>query len=653
MRLTNARKGFVLPLALVLTVCAGITVSGVATYLTGMSRQSVRYAAKNDCRLAAMSALDKVRGEIYEGFMNCTGIKAQLLKQSTLYWFTSVSTGDNYIGQTGPVYFDDVVKDVARQFPDHELRVRIAATPVIKGTRVHVPLIAAARRTDGTGEATLMATISYGMDRSRVFDHAYFVNNYGWFNGSTITANGDVRANGDMSLAQTPKINGHVYAARNDELRVLGNVKDGSGTFDSQSTYRGSQYGVANRARPLQLNDGDGGYEVPKSANARLHPQSEMLEMPWISDLNQYVEYGESAEIQSTLSQGATYFIDNRTSNKGKANYGYYTGTGPSGNAALPDNYALVLEGTQQNPIKLNGPVVVSNDVVIKGYVTGQGTIYSKRNIHIVGDIKYVNPPSWVNKSAAGSNNSQKDLLCLSAKGNIVLGDPTQSSWLSSTLKNCITTQPYVQQYACAENENYPADDTRRYGDADIGYPRRREYSEGTTKYNETKFCGNYTQADGGSKVKETKTEKFHNETYKDSRGRTQTRKVSDGYEYTYAKDTTRKYYDSVVPTSAIHDRASTITQIDAVLYNNHGIFGNIGACTINGSLVCRNEGMIFSGSLFINWDYRLYSGSPESVANSLVGMPVAAATPVIHSLQEVPDAWAGWPAEEQGNPSP
>ena len=89
-----------------------------------------------------------------------------------------------------------------------------------------------------------------------------------------------------------------------------------------------------------------------------------------------------------------------------------------------------------------------------------------------------------------------------------------------------------------------------------------------------------------------------------------------------------------------ISSRASTITQIDAVLYNNHGIFGRIGQCTINGSVVCRNEGIIFSGRLFLNWDYRLYSGSPESVANALVGMPVATATPEVLSWQEVPDAW-------------
>ena len=101
---------------------------------------------------------------------------------------------------------------------------------------------------------------------------------------------------------------------------------------------------------------------------------------------------------------------------------------------------------------------------------------------------------------------------------------------------------------------------------------------------------------------------------------------------------------------SAISGIASTITRIDAVLYNNHGIFGNVGACTINGSLVCRNEGIIFQNHLYLNWDSRLFSGSPESVANSLVGMPVSAALPQILALQEVPDEWnaAATPEEAQ-----
>ena len=633
------RKGFVLPLSLVLTGCAAIALGAVFTYVTNTGHMGARYAARSGCRLAALSALDAVRGQVYTTFLSHTGNRSLLLRSTSLNWFLSAGAGSTSIGDADFSASGDVLKNVAKNFPDHTITVSVASTPEIVGTHALVTFLATAARTDGRGSTTLAARYSFGIDRSPVFDHAYFVNNYGWFEGNEtqIVANGDVRANGDMSLSQNPKINGHVYAANNDELRVPGDIKNGVGAMDSKSTYRTAQFGVNDRARPLQVQAGDGGYDAPatvttQAKNARLHAKSEPLEMPWISDLNQYVEYGQTSEIQSTLSQGSTYYVDNRTSNRGGANYGTYQGTGPSGNASLPDNGALVLVGTQANPIRLNGPVVVSNDVVIKGYVTGQGTIYSQRNIHIVGDIQYLNPPTWSGKQQNNANNT-KDLLGLAAKGNIVLGDPTQTSWMSSTLKNCLSTLPYVQQYQCAKN------DDGSWGDGDIGYPR----------VGESKFCGNYTVSDGGSKVKEEKKEKFHYETQR-SGWQTKQVKVIDGYEYVYTIDGSRKYYDSVVPSSALHDIASTITRIDAVLYNNHGIFGNVGSCTINGSLVCRNEGIIFQNHLYLNWDSRLFSGSPESVANSLVGMPVSAALPQMLALQEVPDAQnaAATPQEAQ-----
>ena len=518
------------------------------------------------------------------------------------------------------INFDESLVPLRAQMPGFtDLSVGLRTAPVAVGNRAEVTFYGTASRVTGNGipvSVTISERVSFGVDRSKVFDYAYFVNNYGWFEGSTITANGAVRANGDMSLSQNPKVNGDVYGARNDELGVPGDIKNGTGTMDNKNTYRSTQYGTSNRARPLQKSADDGGYNAPDTVTqadltARLHGNlSEGLDMPWISELNSYIEYGK--ELKSTLSQGGNYYINN--ANSSDPNYGYYQGTGPSGNPNLPDNHALVLEGTQNNPIKLNGPVVVSNDVVIKGYVTGQGTIYSSRNIHIVGNIQYLNPPNWANKEAASNNgNSTKDLLCLSAKGNIVMGDCTSSSWLDTTLKKVLTQQPYVQPYGCAQ-----ADDGT-WIDGDIGYPRAGK----------TVFEGNYTAADGGNKVAQQAV--YRQE--RDRWGRLQN--VLDHYEYKSA--TGRRYYDSVVAPNEISSRASTITQIDAVLYNNHGIFGKLGQCTINGSLVCRNEGMIFSGKLYLNWDYRLYSGSPENVMNQLVGMPLGTGKPKVLFWQEVP----------------
>ena len=620
----RSSEGFVLVFSLVLALCSGLILAGSLGYVSYAARRSAVSATRSCCRLAAMSAIEKVKNDVYLTFKRRNGDRS-VLGIHVYDWFTTGWSATSIGSGNFRVDFDTSLAPLRARtdFPAFtDLRVRLRSAPVNDGNRAVVTFFATASRTTGNGipvSVTIAERVTFGVDRSKVFDYAYFVNNYGWFEGSTITANGAVRANGDMSLSQSPKVNGDVFAARNDELNVPGDIKNGTGTMDNRSTYRSTQYGTANRSRPLQVTHDDGGYNAPATVTsadlaARLHGNlREGLDMPWISGLNEYIEYGK--ELKSTLAQGGTYYINN--ANSGDPNYGYYQGPGPSGDASLPDNHALVLEGTQSNPIRINGPVVVSNDVVIKGYVTGQGTIYSSRNIHIVGDIKYVNPPNWANKEAAsGYGNSSKDLLCLAAKGNIVMGDCTSSSWLDTTLKKVLTQQPYVQPYACAQ-----ADDGS-WIDGDIGYPRAGK----------TVFEGNYTAADGGSKVTQEAV-------YRQEWNGRRWQNVLDHYEYRSA--TGRRYYDSVVAPKEIADRAKTaITQIDAVLYNNHGIFGKLGQCTINGSLVCRNEGMIFSGKLYLNWDYRLYSGSPENVMNQLVGMPLGTGKPMVLSWQEVPDAW-------------
>ena len=295
-----------------------------------------------------------------------------------------------------------------------------------------------------------------------------------------------------------------------------------------------------------------------------------------------------------------------------------YDGVGPSGLTTLdknsngnnsqpaPDYNSIVLVGTASNPIEINGPVIIPSDVIISGYVKGQGTISSGRNIHIVGDIKYVDPPKWTGRSINRQDVVKRDMLGLMAKGNIVLGDYTQRTW-GTSVKTYLTQQPYVQRYAC---------DT---SDAVIGYPSTfggsymAEEYVGASDFNNCQSVGLATFVPGG---------------YNQSTGhfgkmvktRTYDRKTStttESYDVSY----NRRYYESVCDSKEISSRCTTINQIDAVLYNNHGVFGKVGNCSINGSMVCRNEGINYSGSIYFNWDVRLYSGCAESVDNDSVGL--------------------------------
>ena len=654
MKAFRCSSGFALVTTVVMTGVAAILFAGVIGYVSWVVRATAIYTGRDICRLAAQGEIEAAKTIVNAAFIKSIERSARIIGGDTIGsssvssfdWFEAYSspTAKRTIGARNGVTFDYSVTNM-----NCAVKVRIGAVEHAVGTQwANVTFVARAERTvlgSTAVSATIVEKVRFAQQRSKVFNNAYFVNNYGWFQGTGCTANGDVRANGDMYLDSGCKVNGKVYAARNEELGVAGDITN-YGKMDTYSTYKSTTYGTANVARPLYSDPNTGGtnaggYEAPSSTpttamlKSRINANEELsVEMPYIGDLSSpSSDYRQwAAELHaadsnmSTIKQGGNTIASV-----------YYDGVGPSGDASLADKGALVLVGTQSNPIVVNGPVIVESDVIIKGYVTGQGTIYSGRNIHIVGNIQYKNPPSWSNKSTQNANNASKDMLGLMAKGNIVLGDCTQDSWLSS-IKTYLSTQPYVQRYAC---------DTT---DANIGYPSTFGGSYATVEKVSTSDSVAATQIEasdnpGGKaivgsnyqfgKVRETTVtlDTGHYEGSGWSRrwvADTETRR-ENSYD--------RKYYETVCANSEISSRIETITRVDAVLYNNHGIFGKIGKCSFNGALVCRNEGLQYSSNLYLNWDIRLFSGSSETVDNDKVGLAKASDNPPMTiSWAEVPD---------------
>ena len=654
MKAFRCSSGFALVTTVVMTGVVAILIAGVIGYVSWTVRATAIYAGRDVCRLAAQSEIEAAKTVVNAAFIKSIERSARIIGGDTIGstsvssfdWFEaySSSTAKRTIGTRNGVTFDYSVTNM-----DCVVKVRIGAVEHTVGTQwANVTFVARAERIvlgATVVSATIVEKVRFAQQRSKVFNNAYFVNNYGWFQGTGCTANGDVRANGDMYLDSGCKVNGKVYAAKNDELGVNGDITN-YGKMDTYSTYKSTTYGTSNASRPLYSDPNTGGtnaggYEAPSSTpttamlKSRINANEELsVEMPYIGDLSSSSsDYRQwAAELHaadsnmSTIKQGGNTIASV-----------YYDGVGPSGDASLADKGALVLVGTQSNPIVVNGPVIVESDVIIKGYVTGQGTIYSGRNIHIVGNIQYKNPPTWSNKSTQSANNSSKDMLGLMAKGNIVLGDCTQDSWLSS-IKTYLSTQPYVQRYAC---------DTT---DANIGYPSTFGGSYATVEKVSTSDSVAATQIEasdnpGGKaivgsnyqfgKVRETTVtlDTGHYEGSGWSRrwvADTETRR-ENSYD--------RKYYETVCANSEISSRIETITRVDAVLYNNHGIFGKIGKCSFNGALVCRNEGLQYSSNLYLNWDIRLFSGSSETVDNDKVGLAKASDNPPMTiSWAEVPD---------------
>lgn len=92
-------------------------------------------------------------------------------------------------------------------------------------------------------------------------------------------------------------------------------------------------------------------------------------------------------------------------------------------NGVVTGSAALI--GTSSKPILVHGPVTFTQDAVIKGYVQGQGTIYTGRNVHIVGSIVYKNPPDFRGNDmqAIDNLNEKKDMVALAARGSVIMGN--------------------------------------------------------------------------------------------------------------------------------------------------------------------------------------------------------------------------------------
>ena len=657
MRRLSARPGFALPFALVTMAVASIAIAALGGYAGFSSRMARYHIAHTKCRLAAQSAIEEAKTDIANAFDRYVGevaptVKISPVRTDVYNWF---DYGDaKTIGKR-------VVCTMPESLEIDGLPVRIWLAEHGDGI-VRIRAQAKGRYAGGPEAAsTIEETVVFGgLDQSPVFDNAYFVNNYGWMNGSSIVINGTMRANGNVSLSGST-VNGFVYAAANSEVGAQGTVSlSSSPQIKNASAYR-TAYG--NRSRPDYADyvtvdafdaparsgaitkptryeydaNGDiirwtGGTTAAGSGDRIVNEYAPAVPMPFVSDLGEYVDYARETRTQGTaqaqLTAPAYSYTDGLGATRSvaaKTVSVHYDGAGPSGDAALADNGALVLIGTQANPIRIDGPVVVDSDVIIKGYVKGQGTIYSGRNVHIIGDIKYVNPPTW-NHTAGDDNtgeingNATKDMLGLVAKGNIVIGDSTDTAWhnsVDSYIKSG-TSSSVVKKYACDPS------------DANIGYPET--------------FQGNYTaienvngQTFGKVRTKTQGTGEFVTTRepqynwwgqitgYKDVR--------TEKTETVFCTSNDRRYYETVCDDNILKKlKDSTgIAQIDAILYNNHGIFGTPGRANatfnLNGALVCRDEALIFSGNgIRFNWDFRLGRHSSSKEARRKLGLPVGLA---------------------------
>ncbi|MCM8813357.1 MAG: hypothetical protein NC924_05400 [Candidatus Omnitrophica bacterium] len=394
-------------------------------------------------------------------------------------------------GQTTAAFswFDDLPADPNGKYPARPVNaalpgtggtVTVQITAVDTATSVPKDVTVAATAQVNDTVKRITAVLRYNMAPSKVFDYCYFINNYGWFWGGGITAQGDSRSNGDFNFSGNPKVNGDVYGSINPEIGATGAIT-GNSKNDTLTYYRGHadpQARPTNPAADPQDIDGDGiletfAYEGGYGGNSQRFPAQQLLDMPYLGDLTYYKNLAGS--YNGTIRQNGAPLITN------------------------VHNGSIVLIGTDAAPLEISGPVVVSGDVLIKGKVTGQGTIYSGRNTHILGNLEYVNPPEWVkpdtDPAATDAVNNSRDFLGLASKGNVIIGDYTRNDWKTNVV-------PYIKPNF---TRPYSVDPT----DTSIGYV---QYMSNGTPF----FNGDYAAFDGGTKADGT-PRRYYESSYADA----------------------------------------------------------------------------------------------------------------------------------------
>ncbi|MCC6403210.1 MAG: hypothetical protein IT207_04300 [Fimbriimonadaceae bacterium] len=309
------------------------------------------------------------------------------------------------------------------------------------------------------------------------------------FNNTQLVVNGDMRANGNFNfLNGSPTVNGSVIAAANDKLVPPANgfvniapVKWTDVNYESQRA--GSPYGERWRdaynsgkhgnpgttqferwrdtvfkssADWIQGGDVGGTYVRPAAfgtviadatgtsgwqrTSTGASPTMNLLDtkptqevtMPDLSDMSRYQQLSIDFKNNPAEYQKATYGDGSPNPDYGSAPYievwnstlnVYQRITDTNGRIAG----SAVLIGTSSRPIKIYGPVNVDTDVLIKGYVQGQGTVYAGRNVHIVGSVMYKNAPDFRggDPDAVEKSVEKKDMLGLAARGSVITGKTT------------------------------------------------------------------------------------------------------------------------------------------------------------------------------------------------------------------------------------
>jgi hypothetical protein len=244
---------------------------------------------------------------------------------------------------------------------------------------------------------------------SQVFDYEYFLNNWGWWWGSTITGNGAQRANWDFDFRDGPTVNGSIYANNQvDENEIA----------------------IQNYATPPF-----GGLAGADETNL-VHQGAPRVTMPNLLNFSNYIATALANTSSNGLWIGSNQLVAGVLTNASTPNPGNNDGN-------VTPQTGLYVVGTPNLPITIKGTVVIQGDLVIQGTVTGQGTLYVGGNLYIASNITYAHGPNFstppetqppATRDTWVADSMTNDLVAYAVRGSILAGDVTNPDWINYCL---------------------------------------------------------------------------------------------------------------------------------------------------------------------------------------------------------------------------
>jgi hypothetical protein len=359
--------------------------------------------------MAAMSMLVLSSDSVSNAYGRVDWNKAFFVTENAMVWGAQTAfdsalapgSSNYYSTASGNLPLGGVVSSI-----NSDASFKGAWVQIVQPTNVaaNVFIITASSRVNGKVR-TLQSEVTI-RPASQVFDFEYFLNNWGWWWGSTITGNGAQRANWDFDFRDGPTVNGSIYAADQvDENEI------------PIQNYPSTPFG------------GTAGADVTNL----VHQGAPRVTMPNLLNFSNYVATALTNTAVNGLWVGSNQVVYGALTNTNALN--------PGGNAGnLTPQAGLYIVGTPSQPITVKGTVVVPGDVVIQGTVTGQGTLYVGGNLYIANNITYAHGPDYSNppetqpasqRDAWVAANLTNDLVAYAVRGSILAGDVTDPDWVN------------------------------------------------------------------------------------------------------------------------------------------------------------------------------------------------------------------------------